>query len=78
MSPKHHKKDEHNPTNEQSREYEGPTGLPKAAGGSDKEHEGASGLPKYAGGSESGQPGASGLPDYAGGHQEETSEEDGE
>ena len=36
------------------REYEGPTGLPEAAGGSKVGAEGPSGLPKAAGGSDKG------------------------
>ena len=57
------------------REYEGPTGLPEAAGGSKVGAEGPSGLPKAAGGSDTGQPGASGLPKEAGGHPAERDSE---
>ena len=57
------------------REYEGPTGLPEAAGGSKVGAEGPSGLPKAAGGSDKGQPGASGLPKEAGGHPAERDSE---
>ncbi|MGO3041621.1 hypothetical protein [Ancrocorticia populi] len=73
-----HKKDESAEIAEESREYEGPTGLPVAAGGSKEGNRGPSGLPEYAGGSHKGQAGASGLPKAAGGHEDEESEEDGE
>ena len=78
MNAKHHKQDENAPVAEESREYEGPTGLPEAAGGSAVGNKGPSGLPEYAGGSHTGQAGASGLPEAAGGYHDETSEEDGE
>ncbi len=72
------KKHKDAPVDPEPREYEGPTGLPEAAGGSKVEHEGPSGLPEVAGGSHKGQPGASGLPKVAGGHPETTEEEDDE
>ncbi len=59
----------------ESREYEGPTGLPESAGGSKVPHDGPSGLPEKAGGSHKGQPGASGLPKVAGGHPDATEDD---
>lgn len=78
MNPKHHKKDEASHLPEDSREYEGPSGLPEAAGGTKGEHDGPSGLPHEAGGSDKGQAGPTGLPKAAGGYHDETSEENGE